>query len=77
MIGFGFHIFRQTGDGTMPVSATSGQGIPVASWEAHVSGLDWLEELAGQRKALCLQEGFYPGIYTVQAKEVLPLLRVE
>jgi hypothetical protein len=77
MLGFGFHIYRKIGDKAIPASATSEQGEWLASWEAGLSGLDWLEELVDQQKAICLQEGFYPGIYSTQAKKVLPLLQDE
>jgi len=77
MIGWGFNIYKQKGDNTMPASATSEQGECLAAWNAELGGLDWLEELVNQQKSICLQAGFYPGLYTAQAKNMLPLLLEE
>ncbi|MCL2649162.1 MAG: hypothetical protein FWD61_19540 [Phycisphaerales bacterium] len=50
-------------------------GEVVAHWDADLGGIDWLEKLVEEKRAVCQQEGFYPSIYTAQAKDILPILQ--
>jgi len=83
MIGWGFDIYRQKGkffpcNHLKPATQTSEQGDHVAAWRAELGGVDWLEDLARQQRAFCLiADRYHPALYTAQAKDVLPLLRVK
>lgn len=47
----------------------------LASWEASVEGLDWIDQLAGAGHAVKLRGGGYPNMYSALAGPVLDLLR--
>jgi len=63
MLGWGIDIKKQS------------SGKVIAHWDAGLGGKDWLDKLVEEEKAICQQKGFYPGIYTAQAKYVLPILQ--
>lgn len=52
-----------------------GEVAVLASWEAGVEGLDWLEALVAQGHAVKLQRGGYPNLYRALAGPVLDLLQ--
>jgi len=47
----------------------------IAFWGADIGGLDWFDKLVEEKKAICRLEGYYPSLYTVQAKYILPVLQ--
>lgn len=47
----------------------------LAQWEVAVSGIDWIERLVKDGKAVQLKSGGYPSRYTAKAGVVLPLLK--
>lgn len=54
---------------------TEADDAVLASWEASVEGLDWIDELAGTGHAVKLQGGGYPNLYSALSGPVLDLLR--
>jgi hypothetical protein len=77
MTGWNISITRQNScfSRMMPASKETKRGIFLAAWYADSSGLEWLDKLKESDKLLCLQEGFYPGLYTGKAKDVLPSIQ--
>lgn len=72
MLGWYFSVCRQKGDGTQPADPHAEQGECLATWQARIRGLDWIEELIelGQCKPM---HGYgYPYRTTAQARFVLP-----
>ena len=63
MLGWGIVIEKQNSEKRL------------ANWDASLGGIDWLHKFVEEKRAICQQEGFYPGIYTAQAKDILPLLQ--
>ena len=63
MLGWGIDIKKQS------------SGNHVANWDTGLRGIDWLEKLVEEKRAVCEQTGFYPSVYTAQAKEILPILQ--
>ena len=47
----------------------------LATWEAGIGGLDWIETLRKEGKATQLKNGGYPNRYTAMAADVLPLIQ--
>ena len=47
----------------------------LATWEAGIGGLDWVETLRKAGKATQLKNGGYPNRYTALAADVLPLIQ--
>ena len=43
-------------------------------WEAELGGLKWLDKLVEEKKVVCLQEGYYPSLYTAKAKHVFEVV---
>lgn len=56
-------------------SDSEGEACVLASWEASVEGLDWLDVLAAKGDAVKLRSGGYPNLYRASAGPVLDLLR--
>jgi hypothetical protein len=75
MTGFEYSIYRQREFRQSPASLSSKKGELVSSWQGHASCIDRFEDLDKQQKAIHLQDGYYPGSYTMQAKDALPLLQ--
>ena len=47
----------------------------LASWEAGMEGLQWIEELVEKGKATKLKSDGYPNRYAAKAVDVLPCIR--
>ena len=64
----GWHIIlRRKAHGT--------KGEELATWQAGVHGLAWLDALMAQGEAEQLHSGGYPNCYRVRAGAVLPVLK--
>ena len=59
----------------IPATAKTQRGIFIAAWYAYSSGLKWIEKLIAEKKIICLKDGFYPGLYTGKAKNILPAIQ--
>lgn len=72
MIGWWIGVAKQTPQ-ERDASADK-KAMIIASWEAGVGALDWLDRLAGEGKATKLSASGYPCRYVALAKDVLPLI---
>lgn len=72
MLGWHISVFRQTDGGSSPARADSGQGTHLAVWQTDLGGLDWLDELVKNGRAIDLGGDGYPNGYTAQAQSLIP-----
>jgi hypothetical protein len=67
MLGYSFKVYRKTTDNKASKR--------LVHWDATPSGLDWLNKLVEEGKAACFDNnGYYPNFYTLQFKELLPII---
>ena len=72
MLGWHISLYR-IADGVQPQSGAAFQlGARLAVWQAGASGLDWLDALVRDGKALLLGGNGYPVNYAGQARHLLP-----
>jgi hypothetical protein len=78
MLGWFISVYRMKNGGKAPAapgSASSAQGKRLASWQAGWGGIDWIEELVKQGKALNLGGDGYPVWFTASAEHLVsPIL---
>jgi hypothetical protein len=74
MLGWHISIYRQTDGGGGPATAVSPTGKRLAVWQTGLGGLDWIDELVKNGKAISLGGNGYPYLYTVTAKQLIPLV---
>jgi hypothetical protein len=74
-LGWHISVFRQQTDGAAPAPFGAPQGERLAVWQTHVWGLEWLDELVKQQKAVHLGGNGYPYEYTATAAHIVPRLR--
>jgi hypothetical protein len=72
MLGWGISVWRQSDGGGSPATADSPEGTRLASWQADLGGLDWLDELVREGKAIDLGGNGYPWRCTATADYILP-----
>jgi hypothetical protein len=72
MLGFHISVYRQPDGGTSPATFESPTGERLAVWQTGLFGLDWLDELAKEGKAINLGVQQLLGRYTARAEHVLP-----
>lgn len=72
MLGWQIGVYRLTDGGKGPAKLSSPAGTRLAAWETSVGGLDWLDELVTEGKALDIGGDGYPCRYTAQAEFLLP-----
>lgn len=75
MIGWNISVNRQKCFKRLPARAKTSKGKWVASWSADVGGIEWLEKLVGHKNAICLRDGFYPGLFTAKAKYIFDIIQ--
>lgn len=75
MLGWHISIYRQQNEGTQPASYRADHGTRLAVWQTGVSGLDWLDALVKESKAIQLARNGYPTEYTAMAKDIVEHLR--
>jgi len=76
MIGWNIYITRQKPVRRwLPATAKTKAGNCIASWSAHCSGLEWIEKLMDEKKVIRIRKGFYPGLYTGKAKDILAAIQ--
>lgn len=71
MIGWYIAVYQQTPAERL---ASHERSALLASWEAGVGGLAWLDKLVAEGTAECLSRGGYPSRYTARANDLLPLI---
>lgn len=76
-LGWNISVYRQKSSGASPAVPGDAPGVELAIWQAGLSGLQWLDELISNKKAIQLAHSGYPGAYTAKAADVLPYLRGE
>jgi hypothetical protein len=68
MIGWHISTYRKTDDGTSPAEFETPKGARLTVWQTSWGGLEWIDELVMQGKAIDLGGNGYPMRYTAQAK---------
>ena len=71
MLGWNISVHRQNPVSTKPGVAGAPQGTLVAVWQANARGLQWIDDLADEGKAISLGGSGYPYSYTAPAEVVL------
>jgi hypothetical protein len=71
MLGWNIGIYRLK-KGEVPATATSPQGMRLAVWQTGVRGLDWIDTLVEEGKAINLGGDGYPCRYTATAEHLIP-----
>ena len=74
-LGWNISVHRQENGGQAPAPFGAPQGQRLAVWQTGLGGLRWLEALVSQGLAIDLGGNGYPSEYTVEAADVIPLLR--
>ena len=69
-------VYRQQNDGSAPATFRAEQGVRLAVWQTDCGGLNWLDELVTQQKAIDLGGNCgYPNEYTAMATHIVPRIR--
>ncbi len=74
-LGWNISVCRQDNDGSTPASFGGAHGTQLAVWQTGLDGLDWLDDLVKQQKAINLGGNGYPMEYTAVAVHIIPRLR--
>lgn len=74
MNGWHISVFRAKGGGEEPPDADGESGEPLAVWQASATGLDWMDQLVRQGKAIAYETGGYPNLYRARAGAILPFI---
>ena len=77
MLGWNISVYRQADGGTAPATADSPEGERLAVWQTGIDGLDWIDELVKEGKAINLGGNGYPGRYTATAEHLFPRIVVD
>jgi hypothetical protein len=72
MLGFHISVYRQADGGGSPATFETPEGRRVAVWQTGLFGLDWLDALVKEGKAINLGVQQLAGRYTAQAEHLLP-----
>ena len=72
MLGFHISVYRQTDGGAAPATFETPEGQRLAVWQTGLFGLDWLDELVGEGKAINLGVQGLAGRYTATSEHLLP-----
>jgi hypothetical protein len=72
MLGWHISIYRQEGNRTAPATSRSPKGKRLAVWQTELDGLDWIDELVKEVKAIDLGGNGYPSHYTAIAEHLIP-----
>jgi hypothetical protein len=74
-LGWNIGVYRQQNDGSTPASFGAPAGTRLAVWQTGLGGLNWLDDLVSQKKAVSLGGNGYPVEYTAMAGYIIPRLR--
>ncbi len=77
MLGFHVSVYRQQDGGAAPAAFGAERGPRLAVWQTGVGGLDWIDDLVKEKKAVELSGNGYPTSYTARAEYVIPHLAGE
>ena len=64
MLGWKISVYRQESGGASPASFGAAHGTRLAVWQTGLGGLDWIDELVKQQKAISLGGNGYPLEFT-------------
>ncbi len=70
MLGWGVSVFRKGDE-----NSQSRKNLVLARWETGVWGLNWLDKLVKENKAIDLGGNGYPNRYSIKAGVLLPILK--
>lgn len=73
-LGWHISVYRQRTDGARPAAFGDDHGPRLAVWQTGLGGLDWLDELVQEGRAVALGGDGYPVEYAVRASGVLPTI---
>ena len=74
MLGWSISVHRQLQGGARPALRDSAVGPPLAVWQTGHRGLDWIDVLVKEGRAVALGGDGYPLFFTAQAEQLLPYL---
>lgn len=74
MLGWHISVYRQRNGGSAPTPFGAPHGARLVVWQTGLSGLDWLDDLAVQGKAIDLGGDGYPKEYTAFAAYIIAQL---
>jgi hypothetical protein len=74
MIGWWIVISTQTPEERSAANPDERKACILATWEAGIGGLDWLDRLVAQSAAQKVRADGYPTVYLASAGAVIPLL---
>lgn len=74
MLGWNIAVYRLKNKNIIP-SASTELGKRLAVWQTGLDGLDWLDELVKENKALDLGGNGYPNRYVAQAQNIIPAIK--
>jgi hypothetical protein len=74
-LGWHISVYRQQNDGTAPASFDTKDGARLAVWQTGLGGLDWIDQLVKEQKAIDLGGNGYPLRYTALASHLVSQLR--
>lgn len=72
IIGFETYIWAK--NPALKNEPTFEKGVLLATWFSSDSGVNWIENLVDENKAVNIKSGGYPSVYRALAKHVLPLI---
>src|SRR5687768_16772212 len=72
MLGWNISVYRLMEKGEVPATAKSPEGMRLAVWQTGPRGLDWIDELVKEGKAINLGGDGYPYRYTATAEHLIP-----
>ena len=72
MLGWHVSVFRQTNEGISPATFEAPEGIRLAVWQTGLDGLDWIQKLVQEDRAIDLGGDGYPLRFTAKAENLLP-----
>ena len=75
MLGWHISVYRQQDGGSAPASFGAPTSTRLAVWQTGLGGLDWIDDLVKQQKAILLGQNGYPTEYTATAAHVVAQLR--
>jgi len=69
MLGWQISVYRNKNESGKPVNGT------LASWQAGLDGLDWIDGLVKQKRAVLLESNCgYPEVYKAKIRDVRPVI---
>ena len=74
MLGWSITVSTLSRDEAYGVDKETLRAATLATWEASIGGIDWIDDLVKAGQATQLASGGYPNLYTARAGDLLPLI---